>query len=343
VARTITTLRSYWEDLRMIGGILSQQGLAPLVAAMDELLRQRDGQRAAGTEAERHLQPVAQLTADPAVACHELSQSRALDPRASGSGGHEGGRTRWKPSFELGRDLEVNGLIRECIEVYRLLPPRAPTNNLYAESSSVSAEQAWEPGPGREYVESLFGKDPVYKPQGIGDEVLREKHARYLALQRDEMRLRELAWKREGFTRVLAGRIAHEVPYARELALLLEHEGDTKGALEAWNQMHMALISGTPDNPMPADPEAALHRARLMVELKAPHPAHQALQEVPVKDALDEAHLHVLKLRAQLAAETAQWEDVRTLMTVAVDKKSPELAHSPSPMSCTRPDAAPRR
>jgi tetratricopeptide (TPR) repeat protein len=318
-------LRSYWEDLRMIGGILSQQGLAPLVAAMDELLHQQMGSVQLGPKPSdtfslwRSSRLIRQLRATNYPNRVRLIREHlaAVDMKEEDA---------VEALIELGRDLEVNGLIRECIEVYRLLPSRAPTNNLYAEYFIRVCEQAWEPGPGREYVESLFGKDPVYKPQGIGDEVLREKHARYLALQRDEMRLRELAWKREGFTRVLAGRIAHEVPYARELALLLEHEGDTKGALEAWNQMHMALISGTPDNPMPADPEAALHRAQLMIELKAPHPAHQALQEVPVKDALDEAHLNVLKLRAQLAAETAQWDDVRELMTVAVDKKSPELA-----------------
>ena len=318
-------LRSYWEDLRMIGGILSQQGLGPLVAAMDEHLNQQMGSVQLGPKTSdtfslwRSSRLIRQLRAT-----NYPNRVRLIREYLASVDMKE--EDAVEALIELGRDLEINGLIRECIEVYRLLPPRAPTNNLYAEYFIRVCEQAWEPGPGREYVESLFGKDPVYKPQGIGDEVLREKHARYLALQRDALRLRELAWKKEGFTRVLAGRIAHEVPYARELALLLEHDGDTKGALEAWNQMHMALISGTPDNPMPADPEAALHRARLMVELKAPHPAHQALQEVPVKDAIDEAHLNVLKLRAQLAAETAQWEDVRSLMTVAVDKKSPELA-----------------
>jgi hypothetical protein len=318
-------LRSYWEDLRMIGGILSQQGLGPLVAAMDEHLNQQMGSVQLGPKTSdtfslwRSSRLIRQLRAT-----NYPNRVRLIREYLASVDMKE--EDAVEALIELGRDLEINGLIRECIEVYRLLPPRAPTNNLYAEYFIRVCEQAWEPGPGREYVESLFGKDPVYKPQGIGDEVLREKHARYLALQRDALRLRELAWKKEGFTRVLAGRIAHEVPYARELALLLEHDGDTKGALEAWNQMHMALISGTPDNPMPADPEAALHRARLMVELKAPYPAHQALQEVPVKDAIDEAHLNVLKLRAQLAAETAQWEDVRSLMTVAVDKKSPELA-----------------
>jgi hypothetical protein len=176
------------------------------------------------------------------------------------------------------------------------------------------------------YVENLFEQDPLHKPQAIGDEVLREKHARFLFLERDEKRLRELSWKEGGgYSVVMQGRIAAEVPYARELANLREHDGNSKGALEAWNQMHNALAKGTEDHPFPPDAECELHRARLMAEMKAPEVALEALRGVQITDAFDDTKLDVLKLRAQLAAQTNQWDDVRELMTVAVDKRSPAL------------------
>lgn len=318
-------MRSYWEELRTIGAVLSQQGLASLVDAVDDYLNQSLGSVQLGprtsdtfslwrsTRLIRQLRevnfPQRQRLIREFLASADMKEEDAVETL-----------------IELGRELEVNGMMRECIDVYQQLPGRAPTNNLYAEYFIRVCDLAWEPEPGRAYVESLFGKDPVYKPQGIGDERLREHHAKFLAMQRQEKRLRDLAWKPEGFTRVLSGRIAHEVPYARELALLLEHDGDSAGALRAWNQMHEALINGTPDNPLPADPECALHRARLMVELKAPQSALPVLREVLIKDGLDETRLAVLQLRVQLAAQASQWEEVREMMTIAVDKTSPELA-----------------
>lgn len=318
-------MRSYWEELRMIGALLSQQGLASVVNAVDDALSQTLGSVQLGprTSDTFSLWRSTRLIRSLREASYPQRQRMIREYLASADMKEE---DSVETLIELGRELEVNGMMRECIDVYRQLPGRAPTNNLYAEYFIRVCDLAMEPEPGREYVEGLFGKDPVYKPQGIGDERLREHHAKFLSMQRKESRLRELAWKPEGFTRVLSGRIAHEVPYARELALLLEHDGDSAGALKAWNQMHAALINGTPDNPLPADPECALHRARLMVELKAPQAALPVLREVAIKDALDETRLSLLQLRAQLAAQTGLWEEVRELMTVAVDKSSPELA-----------------
>jgi Tfp pilus assembly protein PilF len=320
-------LRSYWEDMRMIGAVLSQQGLGQLVAAVDDYLENSLGSVQLGprTSDTFSLWRSNKLVRDLREVNYPNRVRMIREFLASADMKEE---DSVETLIELGRELEVNGMMRECIEVYKQLPGRAPTNNLYAEYFIRVCDQAWEPGPGRAYVESLFGKDPVYKPQGIGDERLREHHARYLFQQRDAKRLRELSWKPEGFTRVLAGRIAHEVPYARELALLLEHDSDTKGALEAWNQMHAALINGTPDSPMAADPECALHRARLMVELKAPHSALPVLREIVLRDGLDETRLAAMQLRVQLAAQLNLWDEVRELMTIAVDKKSPELALS---------------
>ena len=318
-------LRTYWEDLRLVGALLSQQGLGPLVAHVDDSVANQIGAVQLG--------PKPSDTFSGWRITHLVRRLRNTDfPN----------RVRMIREFlgsvnmaeedavetltEVGRELEVNGFTRECIDIYRRLPGRAPTNNLYAEYFIRVCEQSWDPQPGREYVESLFGKDPLYKPQGIGDEVLREKHARFLALEFNADRLRQLAWKPEGFTRVLKGRVAHEVPYARELALLLEHIGDNDGALTAWDQAHTALINGTPDDPFPIDPETVLHRARLL-EARGDHEkALKVLVEMPVKESLDEVRLQALELRAQVATGLNRWDDLRELMSLAVEKKSPELA-----------------
>ena len=318
-------LRGYWEELRMIGAVFSQQGLSKLVGAMDDVLHEELGAVQLGPR-----------TSDTFSLWRTTRLIREL------YGKNYPTRVRLVREFlastdmkeedsvevlqDLGRELEVNGLIRECVEVYRQLPSRAPGNTLYADYYMRVCEQSMEPHEARLYVEHLFRQDPLHKPQAIGDEVLREKHARFLFLERDEKRLKELSWKQGGgYTQVMQGRIAYEVPYARELANLREHDGDTKGALEAWNQMHNALAKGTEDHPFPPDAECELHRARLMMEMKAPEVALEALREVQITDALDDTKLEVLKLRAQLAAQTTQWDDVRQLMTIAVEKRSPAL------------------
>ncbi len=317
-------LRSYWEDIRLLGAVLAQQGLGDLANAVDASLDEQIGSVQLGprtsdtfslwraTRLVRRLRdedyPTRRRLIREYLASTDMKEEDSIEVL-----------------LELGRELEVAGMLRECIDVYRLLPDRSPNNNLYAEFFIRVSELSWEPQPARDYVEDLFGRDPVRKPQSLGDETLREKDARFLAMERNFAKLRELSRNPEGFSRVLTGRIAPEVPYARELALLLEHDGDTKGALAAWNQMHEALINGTPDNPLPPDAECALHRARLMVEMKAPERAHEVLGEVKITEALDETRVDLLKLRAKLAAQINRWDDVRDLMTIAVDKRSPEL------------------
>lgn len=318
----VNFLRTYWEDLRMVGAILSQQGLGSVIASVDDYLQQQIGSvqlgpKTSDTFSSWRTTRLVRLLRD----ANFPNRVRLIREHLGSVNMSE--EDAVENLTELGRELEVNGFVRECVDVYRRLPGRAPTNNLYAEYFIRVCEQAWDPQPGREYVESLFGKDPLYKPQGIGDEVLREKHAHFLAMQFEVERLRQLAWKPEGFTRVLKGRIAHEVPYARELALLLEHMGDKDGALEAWDQAHAALINGTPDEPFPVDPETVLHRARLL-EAKGDHArALAVLLELPVKDNLDDLRLQALQLRAQVAASAGHWDDLHDLMSLAVEKKSP--------------------
>ena len=317
-------LRTYWEDLRMVGAILAQQGLGNVIASVDDYLAGQIGSVQLGPKTSdtfslwRSTRLVHQMRET------NFPNRRRLVREHLGSVDlHE--EDAVETLTELGRELEVNGLVRECIDIYKQLPGRAPTNNLYAEYFIRVCEQSWEPRPGREYVESLFGRDPLYKPQGIGDEVLREKHARFLALEFDVERLRQLAWHPEGFSHVLKGRIAHEVPYAHELALLLEHMGDLAGAALAWDQAHNALVNGTPDEPFPMEPETELHRARLL-EAKGDHErALAVLRDLPVKDALDETRVQALQLRVQVAATAGRWEEVHELMSLAVDKKSPEI------------------
>ena len=318
-------LRTYWEDLRIVGAMLSQQGLGSVIGHVDDAVEKQIGGVQLGPKPSdtfsgwRITRLVRQLRDT------DFPNRVRLIREFLGSV-NMAEEDAVETLTELGRELEVNGFVRECVDIYRRLPSRAPTNNLYAEYFIRVCEQSWDPQPGREYVESLFGKDPLYKPQGIGDEVLREKHARFLALECNEDRVRQLAWKPEGFTRVLKGRIAHEVPYARELALLLEHTGDKEGALKAWDQAHLSLINGTPDDPFPIDPETVLHRAKLL-EGKGDHDkALEVLAEMPVKDSLDEIRVEALQLRAQIAASAGRWEVIREMMTLAVDKKSSEVA-----------------
>ncbi|MDB6137055.1 MAG: Cytochrome c-type biosis protein CcmH/NrfG, partial [Verrucomicrobiaceae bacterium] len=302
---------------------LSQQGLGTVIASVDDYLQQQIGSVQLGPRPSdtfsswRSTRLVRQMRA-----ANFPGRVRLIREHLGSVNMNE--EDAVETLTELGRELEVNGFVRECIDIYRRLPGRAPTNNLYAEYFIRVCEQSWDPEPGREYVESLFGRDPLYKPQGIGDEVLREKHAHFLAQKFEVDRLRQLAWKPEGFSRVLKGRIAHEVPYARELALLLEHLGDTTGALAAWDQAHASLINGTPDDPFPVDPEMVLHRARLLEAGGDHNRALAVLADLPVKEGLDEIRLQALQLRARVAAQAGRWDDLQALMSLAVEKKSAE-------------------
>ncbi len=317
-------LRSYWEDVRLLSGILSQQGLGGLMADADEMLQEKLGgvqlgPRVGDTFGQwRSARLIRKLRQADFPTRRRLIREHlaAVDMREEDA---------VETLSELGRELEVNGMLRECIDIYQGLPARAPTNNAYAEYFIRVCEQSWEPKPAREYVESLFGKDPVYKPQGIGDETLREKHAHFLALEHDAERLRELGWKPGEFSRVLPGRIPPEVPYLRELALLLEKRGDKPGALVVWERLHQAWINGTPTQPLPPDVECALHRALLHEALGTKERAYAITSEVKVKPLLEERLIHLLEVRARLAAQLGKWDDFLSIKSVAVDRSSMPL------------------
>lgn len=317
-------LRGYWEDVRLLSSVLAQQGLGGLMAEVDDHLEEKMGgaqlgPRTGDTFAQwrsarliRHLRESDFPTRLRLIREHLA----AVDKREEDA---------VEALSELGRELEVNGMLRECIEVYKDLPARAPTNNAYAEYFIRVCEQSLEPVPARKYVESLFGKDPLYKPQGIGDETLREKHARFLAMEHDAERLRELGWKKGEFSRVLPGRIPPEIPYLRELALLLEKRGDKSGALVAWERFHEVWVNGTPQQPLATDLECALHRARLHEDLGTRERAYAIVSEVKVKATLDERLTQILELRARLAAQLGKWEAVQPIKSMAVDRSSMSL------------------
>jgi len=221
---------------------------------------------------------------------------------------------------ELGGRLESQGMAREAIDVYRLLPGRAPANPEYAQWLIRASESAKETQMGLKFTLQLLLAEPPMKPPQPGNEVLREKHAYFLAQDFD---LNEL--HRRGFlpevTRVLQGRIPHEVPYLRELALLHERLGQDKEALTAWNRLHLAFTTNAESGIQP-DAESCLHLAKLLQKMDRRDEALQSLRSVPLTEASGALGREILKLRADLAAQSGGWEEFRTLMAVAVERKS---------------------
>ena len=221
---------------------------------------------------------------------------------------------------ELGGRLEAAGMSREAIEVYGMLPGRAPANPEYAQWLIRVSEAALDTRTGLKFTLQLLEAEPPYKPPQPGDEVLREKHSHFLALEYD---VREL--HRRGYlpapTRVLQGRIPHEVPYLRELALLYEKTGQDRLALDAWNRLHEAFVANEESGVIP-DAESSVHRAQLLVRQGRSAAALEALRGVPLAEKSGAQGREALKLRAELAAEAGAWEEFREMMTVAVDLKA---------------------
>lgn len=223
---------------------------------------------------------------------------------------------------ELGGRLESQGMAREAIEVYRLLPDRAPANPEYAQWLIRASESARETRMGLKFTLQLLMAEPPMKPPQPGDEVLREKHAWFLAQDYD---LAEL--HRRGFlptvTRVLQGRIPHEVPYLRELALLHEKLGQDAQALTAWERLHQAFIVNEESGIQP-DAESCLHLAKLLHKQDKPGPALDILRLIPITESAGVLGKDALKLRAELVAQVGQWDEFHELMAVAVERRSLE-------------------
>lgn len=227
---------------------------------------------------------------------------------------------------DLGGRLESQGMAREAIEVYRLLPARAPANSEYAQWLIRASESARETKMGLKFTLQLLLAEPPMKPPQPGNEVLAEKHAHFLAQDFD---IEEL--HRRGFlpsvTQVLQGRIPPEVPYLRELALLHERLGQDAEAVAAWERLHLSFTANAESEILP-DTESCLHLARLYAKQGKREDALKALRAVPLKNISGGLSRETLKLRADLLAQEKLWEEVRELMAAVVEKKLvPEIIH----------------
>ena len=193
------------------------------------------------------------------------------------------------------------------MEIYRRLYPRAPSNSEYAESYVRAGESSWDVAPVIPYLVRLFDPavDPVFKPLNFPFETLREKHAKFLAMTDDVLQLRLLAFKVGPAVKM--GRVPEEVPYLRELAPLLEREGDMPGALAAWEQL---------SNLWPDEEEATVHRARILVSQGNRERALEALRKLPLNNLWSEQERAGLELRVKLAADAGLWSEVRDLMNI---------------------------
>ncbi len=312
-------LRSYWEDAREIGASLTMQGLGDVTERMEDGIHEKWGGVMLGprtgfefnewriTRLVRKLRETNYPNRLRLIREHIAS----VDMRTEAS---------VEMLAELGARLEANGMARESLELYTRLPPRAPTNSEYVNWVLRACEAALEIEPGAGFSLQLINAEPPLKPPQPGDETLREKHARFLALAFDVEALRSFGFL-DGKSRIMHGRTPPETPYLRELGLLLERKGDDAAALAAWERMHQAVVDNA-DKGLEPDAENCLHRARLLRKQGNRVKALEALRLVSLRDPLQASGENVLMLRATLAAEEGAWEEFRSLMVIAVGRKS---------------------
>ncbi len=312
-------LRSFWEETREIQAVLVQQGLGGVVQEANRRLDERLGSLTLSSRTGfefgewrlghllRRLRQEDYPTRRRLIREHLASVDMRMEVSVD-------------TLSELGGRLESNGMAREAVEVYQMLPGRAPANPEYALWLLRACEAARDTASGLAFTEQLLAAEPPMKPPQPGDEVLREKHAHFLAQNFDFDTLHKLGFQPE-VTRVLQGRVPDEVPYLRELALLHERAGDQAAALAAWERLHLAHTVNAEKN-VPQDVEACLRRTRLLQRQGRTQEALAALAEV---DLAGKPHPHwrdAITLRAGLLAEAGSWEEFRALMALAVDQKT---------------------
>ncbi len=312
-------LRSLWEETREIEALLVQQGLGSVVNNANGQMAARYGTTMLGPRSDSEFgewrinELLARLRAQDYPTRLRMIREHlsAVDLRTEHSVDTLG---------NLGSRLETVGMAREAISVYRQLPPRAPSNPEYAQWLLRSCEAAMEIEPGMGFALQLLMAEPPLKPPALGDDTLREKHAMFLAwdFNLDELRRRGF---REQFSQVLERRRPHEVSYLRELGLLLERMRDDKAALSAWDRMHAAYVANDQAG-TDLDVEASLHRGQILRRLGQLPAALKILREVPLAEPLDPVSQQVLKLRCELATLQGDWDDVRSLMTLCVERRS---------------------
>ncbi len=304
----VNHMRGYWDELREWGAALAQDGLAGMAGTADVKIARHHGGVPLGsrTNSEFNSWRVHSL----------LRRLRGLDflERQQLVREHIHADDSVDMLVDLGNQLEAQGYARECIDIYKRLPARAPSNGEYAVSYIRACEASWDVAPALPYLDHIFDPavDPVFKPLTINFEDMRDKHAKFLALLHDETTLRQLGF-RDG-PAVKAGRIPEQVPYLKELAMLLERKGDSAGALAAWEQLSSHWSE---------DEDAAWHRAQLLAANGNRERALEALRKMPAPIFWNETARNGLELRARLVAELGHWDEMRELMNLAATVTAP--------------------
>ncbi len=312
-------LRSLWEETREIEALLVQQGLGGVVKGANSTLARHYDATMLGPRSDSEfgewrindllgrLRGVDYSTRRRLIREHLA----AVDLRTEHSVDTLG---------NLGSRLESAGFVREAIDIYSMLPDRAPSNPDYALWMLRVCETSMEIEPGLSFSLKLLLAEPPLKPPQPGDDTLREKHALFLARSFNVDELRRQGF-REQFSQVLERRRPHEVSYLRELGLLHERMQNDQAALSAWDRVHASYVANDQAG-TDLDVEASLHRGQILQRLGQPQAALKLLREVPLAEPLDPIAQELLKLRCQMATSTGAWDDARELMTLCVERKS---------------------
>jgi len=303
----VNHLRSYWEDVMEWEEVIKQDGLARELLSVDAAINTRNAGTSLGPRSNyefgnwRNTTLLRQLkfSSYPGRIL-KLREFIQTDDSV-------------ESLLELGGLLESQGYSREAIEVYQRLPERAPTNTEYCEQLLRVCENSWESAWAIPYIERLLVAEPQLKPQGISDETLWEKHAVFIARLKDTGKLRILGFRGNLLVKAIPGRVPQEVPYLKELALLLEKQGDRPGALAAWEELHRLWTE---------DVQAGLHRAILLNEQGNKPRALETLRSVSFSNLWNEHTRAAFVLRSKLAAESGLWDEVRDLMNLAAGGSS---------------------
>ncbi len=319
-----THLRHYWDDLREWGDLIRQEGLAGPLVQVERTLDQRLGGVPLGPKSNYEF-----------GVWRNLTLTRRMRPVSYPE------RVRMLKEFleaddqvdtllELGPFLESQGFARECMEVYRRLPQRAPSNVEYCEQYLRVAENSWECEAAIPFIEKLFVAEPQFKPQNLAEGLLEEKHARFLARLHDVTRLRMLSFRGSASVKPMLGRVPDEVPYLRELAQLLERLNDKPGALAAWEQLYSLW---------PQDMDGALHAATILAEQGNKTRALELLRKVDYTNLWNDPIRESLLLRVKLAASISLWDEVRLMMNVVTGTaggKNGTVPHTPSVIAISK-------
>ena len=312
-------LRSLWEETREIQALLVQQGFGGVAQGSNAALTQHYGATMLGPRSDSEFgewrinellgrlrgvdYPTRRRLIREHLAAVDLRTEHSVDTLGN-----------------LGSRLESVGMVREAIEIYGMLPDRAPSNPDYALWMLRVCETSMEIEPGLSFSLKLLLAEPPLKPPQPGDDTLREKHALFLARSFNVDELRRQGF-REQFSQVLERRRPHEVSYLRELGLLQERMQNDQAALSAWDRLHACYVANDQAG-TDLDVEASLHRGQILQRLAQPQAAMKVLREVPLAEPLDPVAQELLKLRCQIATATGAWDDVRELMTICVERKS---------------------